>query len=37
MLTLDEIFQRSVDEDRPTNTIAAEIARARIAEGRKAS
>ena len=37
MLTLDEIFQRSVDEDRPTSQIAAEIARARVAEGRSAS
>ena len=37
MLTLDEIFQRSVDEDRPTSQIAAEIARARVAEGRGGS
>ncbi len=34
MLTLDEIFQRSTDERRPTHEIAAGIARARIAEGR---
>jgi leucine dehydrogenase len=34
MLTLDEVFQRSADEKRPTNVIADEIARARIAEAR---
>jgi leucine dehydrogenase len=36
MRTLDEVFQRSADERRPTHEIAAEIARARIAEGRGA-
>jgi leucine dehydrogenase len=34
MQTLDEIFQRSLDEKRPTHEIAGEIARARIAEAR---
>jgi leucine dehydrogenase len=34
MQTLDEVFQRSADEKRPTHEIAGEIARARIAEGR---
>jgi leucine dehydrogenase len=34
METLDEIFQRSVDEKRPTHEIAEEIARARIAAAR---
>jgi len=34
MVTLDEIFQRSVDEKRATHEIAGEIARARIAEAR---
>ena len=34
MQTLDEVLQRSVDERRPTNEIAGELARARIAEGR---
>lgn len=40
MLTLDEILQRSVDEQRPTHEIAAEIARGRIqaaAEARAAA
>jgi leucine dehydrogenase len=36
METLDEVFQRSADERRPTHEIAGEIARARIAEGRAA-
>ena len=36
MLTLDQVLQRSKDEDRPTHAIAGEIARARIAEGRAA-
>ena len=36
MQTLDEVLQRSKDEHRPTNEIAGEIARARIAEGRAA-
>ena len=31
MTTLDEVFQRSADERRPTHEIAEEIARARIA------
>jgi leucine dehydrogenase len=35
MTTLDEILQRSTDEGRPTHEIAAEIARARIAEARR--
>ena len=35
MLTLDEILQRSQAERRPTHEIAGEIARARIAEGRR--
>ncbi len=34
MSTLDEILQRSADERRPTHEIAAEIAKARIAEAR---
>ena len=34
MQTLDQVLQRSRDERRPTNEIAGEIARARIAEGR---
>ena len=34
METLDEIFQRSAADRRPTHVIAGEIARARIAEGR---
>ncbi len=34
MLTLDEIFQRSIDEKRPTHEIAGEIARARIADAK---
>jgi leucine dehydrogenase len=34
MQTLDQVFQRSSDENRPTHVIAGEIARARIAEGR---
>jgi len=34
METLDEIFQRSAEDRRPTHVIAGEIARARIAEGR---
>ncbi len=34
MATLDEILQRSSDERRPTHEIAAEIAKARIAEAR---
>jgi len=34
METLDEIFQRSAADKRPTHEIAGEIARARIAEGR---
>ena len=29
--TLDEVFQRSVDEKRPSHEVANEIARARIA------
>jgi leucine dehydrogenase len=33
MQTLDEVFQRSADERRPTHEIAGEIARARIAAG----
>jgi leucine dehydrogenase len=33
MVTLDEIMGRSADERRPTHEIAAEIARARLAEG----
>ena len=33
MQTLDEVFQRSTDERRPTHDIAGEIARARIADG----
>ena len=36
MQTLDQVLQRSRDERRPTNEIAGEIARARIAEGRAA-
>ena len=36
MQTLDQVLQRSKDEGRPTNEIAGEIARARIAEGRTA-
>ena len=36
MQTLDQVLQRSMDERRPTNEIAGEIARARIAEGRAA-
>ena len=36
MQTLEEVLQRSADEHRPTNEIAGEIARARIAEGRAA-
>ena len=31
MLTLDEVFDRSVDERRPTHVVADEMARARIA------
>ena len=34
MHTLDEVFQRSADEKRPTNEIADEISRHRIAEAR---
>ena len=34
MVTLDEILERSSVEKRPTNEIANELARARIAEGR---
>ena len=34
METLDEIFQRSAVDKRPTHEIAGEIARTRIAEGR---
>jgi leucine dehydrogenase len=34
MQTLDDVFQRSADERRPTHEIAGEIARARIAAGR---
>jgi leucine dehydrogenase len=34
METLDEVFQRSADENRPTHEIAGEIARARIAAAR---
>ena len=34
MQTLNQVLQRSRDERRPTNEIAGEIARARIAEGR---
>ncbi len=34
MATLDEILDRSRVEQRPTNEIANEIARARIAKGR---
>ena len=34
MSTLEQVLQRSIDERRPTNEIAGEIARARIAEGR---
>jgi leucine dehydrogenase len=34
METLDEIFQRSIEERRPTQDIAGEIARARIAAAR---
>ena len=37
MDTLGQVLQRSHDERRPTNEIAGEIARARIAEGRGAS
>jgi leucine dehydrogenase len=36
MTTLEQVLQRSKDEARPTNEIAGEIARARIAEGRAA-
>ena len=36
MQTLDEVLQRSKDEQRPTHEIAGGIARARIAEGRSA-
>jgi leucine dehydrogenase len=35
MVTLEEVLQRSIDEQRPTHVIAGEIARARIAEGRR--
>ena len=35
MQTLDEVFQRSADERRPTHEIAGEIARARIATARE--
>jgi hypothetical protein len=34
MQTLDDVFQRSADERRPTHEIAGEIARTRIAAGR---
>ena len=37
MVTLDEILKRSKAEDRPAHEIANQIARARIAAGRKAS
>jgi len=36
MQTLEEVLQRSREEGRPTHEIAAEIAKARIAEGRAA-
>jgi leucine dehydrogenase len=35
MVTLEEVLERSIDERRPAEEIAAEIARARIAEGRR--
>jgi leucine dehydrogenase len=35
METLDEVFQRSIDEKRPTHEIAGEIARARIEAARR--
>jgi leucine dehydrogenase len=35
MQTLDQVFQRSADEKRPTNQIADEMARQRIAEARR--
>jgi leucine dehydrogenase len=35
MATLDEVFQRSIDEKRPTHEIAGEIARARIEAARR--
>ena len=35
MLTLEEVLDRSIAEGRPTQDIAIEIARARIAQGRK--